>query len=86
MNLAWSQTSPHADNTDLWQEEISDDGKRYKVDGEWRDLTIIDTEIKIKGGESVKHQMRLTHRGPVMESDLLHSALRGIFNWPALRL
>jgi acyl-homoserine lactone acylase PvdQ len=41
--MAWSTTSPHADNTDLWQELVSDDGLKYQVDGEWRELKIIES-------------------------------------------
>lgn len=55
LNLAWSQTSPHADNTDLWQEQISEDGKKYKVDGGWRGLTIIETDIIVKDEPTQKH-------------------------------
>ena len=84
--LAWSQTSPHADNTDLWQEHLNEDGTKYKVDGEWRDLTIFESELKVKGEPSMKHLVKLTHRGPLFESDLLYDAQRKIFSWPANRL
>lgn len=86
LNLAWSTTSPHADNTDLWQEKLSDDGLQYQVDGQWRDLKVIESELKIKGEASQTHKVRLTHRGTLMDSDLLHDSIRGIFQWPANRL
>jgi penicillin amidase len=55
LNMAWSTTSPHTDNTDLWQERLSEDGSKYLVDGQWRDLTVVETEIKVKGKPVVKH-------------------------------
>ena len=39
-NIAFAQTSPLADNSDLWREELSEDQTKYLLDGEWRDLEI----------------------------------------------
>ena len=86
LNLAWSTTSPHADNTDPWQERLSEDGLKYQVDGEWKDLQVFESEIKVKGEQSLPHKVKLTHRGPLMESDLLYDAIKHIFNWPTMRL
>jgi penicillin G amidase len=46
--IAWGLTSALNDISDLWQEEISDDGFRYKVDGEWRRIQFEEEVIKIK--------------------------------------
>ena len=35
-HVAWGVTAPIEDNSDVWLEEISEDGLKYKVDGEWR--------------------------------------------------
>ena len=32
-NISWGITAPLSDSSDLWQEKISEDGKRYLVDG-----------------------------------------------------
>ena len=52
-----------ADSTDLWEEELNDDKTQYKVDGEWRNLTKITTEIPVAWSDSVQHETFLTHRG-----------------------
>ena len=40
-NMAWSLTAALSDATDIWEEEIDQDASKYKVDGEWRDITKI---------------------------------------------
>lgn len=52
-NIVWGGTAALADNTDLWEEEISADGTKYLVDGEWREMKIRSETIKVKGKESV---------------------------------
>ena len=39
--VAWSLTAALSDSTDIWEEEISENEKQYKVDGEWHDLTSV---------------------------------------------
>ena len=46
--MAWGMTAPVMDNSDLWEEEISEDGTQYLVDGQWRDLKRSDEVIKVK--------------------------------------
>jgi penicillin G amidase len=67
--IVWSMTAPVNDNSDLWQEELSADETKYKVDSQWRDLLINQTEIKIKGQESLMWDVKKTHRGPIFSSD-----------------
>lgn len=64
-NVSWGQTSPLCDASDLWKETISEDGLSYFVDGEWRPLQIETHEIKVKGQDPVKFDVKLTHRGPL---------------------
>ena len=73
-NISWGQTAPLADSSDLWQEEISEDGKQYKLDGQWVDLKIEKHSIKVKGQDTVEFELSFTHRGPVMKSQLLYEA------------
>lgn len=47
---------------------------------------MIESEIIIKGEKAIPHKVRLSHRGPLMESDLLYDSIRGIFNWPGNKL
>ena len=53
-HLAWGLTAAIVDNSDLWEEEISLDGDQYLVDGEWRDLSVREEVIKIKGKKDLK--------------------------------
>ena len=63
-HFGWSMTIGLADSTDLWEEEISEDGLQYKVDGEWRNMTKITSEIPIAGkNDTYKHDAYFTHRG-----------------------
>jgi len=47
--VAWTVTAALADISDLWQEKLNDDETKHFVDGEWRDLLDVQTEIiKVK--------------------------------------
>lgn len=70
-DMTWGMTAPVMDNSDLWEEEISEDGTKYLVDGQWLDLDQSDEVIKVKGQEDVNLTLRKTHRGPLIEVDQL---------------
>jgi len=78
-DLAWAITATLVDNSDLWEEEVNDEGTKYKVDGEWRDIRKITEKIKVKGEPSQKFEVGFTHRGPIMDYDVLSSATQLIF-------
>ena len=48
-DMTWGLTASIVDNSDLWEEELSKDGKQYLVDDEWRDFSVREEVIKIKG-------------------------------------
>ena len=48
-HITWGLTAAIVDNSDLWEEELSVDGKSYLVDGEWKELEVIEEVIKVKG-------------------------------------
>ena len=50
------------------------------VDGEWRDLRKIIEPIKIKGKDTLDFEISLTHRGPVMDFDLIAHSAASIFH------
>jgi penicillin G amidase len=70
-STSFGMTSALNDISDLWQEEITEDGKHYKVDGELRTISYIEEIIKIKGEEAITHKVGFTHRGPLLSSTLL---------------
>ncbi len=40
-HMSWAVTSSLTDLSDLYREQISEDGKKYMVDGQWKDLKLI---------------------------------------------
>lgn len=40
--ISFGQTTPRTDTSDLWQEKIDEEGLKYFLDGEWKDLDIVD--------------------------------------------
>jgi acyl-homoserine lactone acylase PvdQ len=74
-HMSWAITSSLTDLSDLYREKISDDGKKYMVDGQWKDLKFIKEQIYVKGQEKpVEFVIRETTRGPLMDMDLLQGA------------
>jgi len=70
--IAWGATSSRTDLSDLYREQLSEDGLKYLVDGEWRSLEVISEKIKCKGKpDGVDFNIRLTHRGPLIDTDVL---------------
>jgi len=69
--MTWGLTAAIVDNSDLWQEELNESKTHYSVDGEWRELSISEEVIKIKGQPDLDLKIRLTHRGPLVETEVL---------------
>jgi penicillin amidase len=68
-DLAWTFTNVMADVEDLFVERIEADS--YEFQGEWRPLEIIEELITIRGEEHPeRHEVRLTHHGPIVNSAL----------------
>ena len=69
--LSWSMVIAFGDSTDLWEEELNEDGTQYKVDGEWRNLTKTTFDLYPMGKEPVKYDLFSTHRGPLFTYEFL---------------
>lgn len=69
--MTWGITAALNDISDLWQEELSADESQYKVDGEWRDMEFVNEVIKVKGEPDHILKLGLTHRGPIVSSDII---------------
>ena len=80
-NIAYGITSSLVDNTDIWEEEINETQTQYKVDGEWRDLQSTTETIKIRGDRVFKYQIQSTHRGPLLDHDLLNFISESLFGF-----
>lgn len=64
--VAWGLTNGMIDDADLWQEEIDDSGKRYRVDGAWLPLQVDTQSIPRRGRSPHLIRVRRTHRGPIL--------------------
>jgi len=73
-HASWGLTACLVDLADLYREELNAQGTQYKVDGDWRSLTIRDEVIKVRGSEAVHLKVRKTHRGPILDEEVLGKA------------
>jgi len=69
--VAWGITNVGADVQDLYQIRVNPENPlQYEWNGEWRDMTVIDTEIAFgDGAESIPMQIRETHLGPIINDN-----------------
>ena len=65
-HIAWGETNATRDVIDWYKIEFNDDRTQYKLDGEWKDVSVRIEEIKIKGKPTYKDSVRYTHHGPVV--------------------
>jgi len=70
-HITWGFTAARADSSDLWEETLNEDGTKYYVDGEWRDLEISETVIKTMFGSDKVVPVRKTHRGTLISFETL---------------
>ena len=67
-HFTFGMTASLADISDVFKEKLNDKKDQYFLDGKWENLKIINEEIKIKGEASHKVQIKLTHRGPLIDA------------------
>lgn len=70
-HIAWGVTAAHADNTDLFLERLSEDGRKVFVDGAWEPAEVIEERISVKGQkEPHVERVVVTPRGPIISPAL----------------
>jgi len=69
-DIAWGFTNVMLDDTDFYIETINPaDSNQYKLDGEWKDMELVEEKIFVKGQEEALTRVnRYTHRGPVIST------------------
>jgi len=77
---AWGITAAHADNTDLFLEEIGPDGRSVRQGDAFAPCQVLHEEIQVKGGDTVHEEILLTERGPIITPALLDPSLPGRAN------
>jgi len=65
-SVAWGLTNGMLDDADLWIEELDETGRRYRLDGAWRDLEIDEQSVPRRGKRDATFTLRRTHRGPLI--------------------
>lgn len=66
-NLAWGMTTTHSDTQDLFIEQIDPDNPdRYRSGESWKTFGERWEEIVVHKGDTVRHRVRTTERGPVV--------------------
>lgn len=63
---AWGITAAHADNTDLFVEDIGPDGQSVRSGDGWQRCRVLREVIRVKGAEDVVEQIVITPRGPIV--------------------
>lgn len=72
---AWAFTNVMMDDTDFYVEVTDDEHpNQYFHDGVWRDMTIHEEAIRVKGAEPVRYYVRETHHGPIIND--VHAILK----------
>jgi penicillin amidase len=66
-HIAWGMTNVGPDVQDLYIEKINPDNPlQYEVNGEWVDMTVVEEEILVAGGDPVTIDIRYTRHGPIL--------------------
>ncbi|HEY0037491.1 MAG TPA: penicillin acylase family protein, partial [Longimicrobium sp.] len=65
--VAWGYTNAMVDDVDFYVEQVdSADATRYRTPDGWARFTVRRETIRVKGGDSVVHEVRGTRHGPVL--------------------
>jgi penicillin G amidase len=68
-DLGWAFTNTGADQIDHLELVLDPEGKKYRYDGQWRDLELIADTVHVRGAASVVDTLRWSHWGPVSVVD-----------------
>ncbi len=69
-HVAWGVTSGFVDNTDLFIEEIGDDGRSVRSPSGFDACEVREEHIRVKGGADVVEAVLETPRGPIVTPEL----------------
>ena len=78
-HLGWTNTVNTPDMVDVYRLEMSEDGSRYRIGGEWRDLEATTVTLPVKLGPVTLPIRRTVYRsvhGPVIRNDNGFFAIR----------
>lgn len=82
-HVAWGFTNIGGDFLDLVGLELNPENPdEYKTPGGWKRFEVVNETIRIKGGKTVDHPVKLTVWGPVSETALMRQPVA--IHWTAL--
>ena len=65
--IAWGLTNAGADVMDLYVINVNpQDPNQYEMNGQWVDMQVLEEDVVVAGGETVKLPVRLTRFGPII--------------------
>ena len=67
-NISWTLTNIMTDETDFYIETLDSSRTKYLLDGNWKDLIIIEDTIKTRDGIKEPIEIKYTHRGPIISN------------------
>ncbi len=67
---AWGITAAHADNTDLFVEELGPDGRTVRQGDGWARCRVLHETIRVKGQAEIVEEIVVTPRGPIVSPAL----------------
>lgn len=74
-DIAWGFTNVMLDDMDFYIEKINpENANQYMYKGQWEDMKTIREVIKVKGGESVIKEIKITRHGPIIND--VHKGLK----------
>lgn len=66
-NVAWGLTNVMLDDMDFYVEKINPENPyQYLYKGEWENMKVVKTAIKVKGRDAVTKEIRITPHGPIV--------------------
>lgn len=83
-NISWGLTNVGTDVIDYFILKINPENhEQYLFNGKWENFTLIKKIIKIKGGKSVSHLIKMSRFGPVLEEGELTLARHSLGLYPS---
>jgi penicillin amidase len=66
-NIAWGMTNVMVDDMDFYLETINPENpNQYRFNNQWRQMNIRTETFKTRAGNTIKKELKFTHRGPVI--------------------
>ena len=67
-NISWVLTNIMTDETDFYFETLDSSRTKYLLDGNWKNLDIIEDTINVRDFGGIPIEIKSTHRGPIISN------------------